>query len=193
MQVTAPNSILSGQIYCMRTDIQISKPHFCQTLQNISSTQGLLLSRQMRRPACCWSAASHRFLSTETRICFQSSPCGILVNRLVLGQNFLQYSGAFAKLRKATICFVMSVRPSVRPSAWNNSAPTGRNSMKFDIWVFFRKSFEIFYVSLRSDKNNEYLIWRPIYIFYHISLSSSCNEKCFREGCRENKDTFYIQ
>jgi hypothetical protein len=36
-------------------------------------------------------------------------------------------SGAFAKLRKATISFVMSVRPS----AWNKSAPTGRIFMKF--------------------------------------------------------------
>jgi hypothetical protein len=35
----------------------------------------------------------------------------------------------FAKLRKATISFVMSVRPS----AWNNSAPTGRIFMKFDV------------------------------------------------------------
>jgi len=33
------------------------------------------------------------------------------------------------KLRKATVSFVMSVRPS----AWNNSAPTGRLFMKFDI------------------------------------------------------------
>jgi hypothetical protein len=45
-------------------------------------------------------------------------------------------SGAFAKLRKATISFVMSVRRFVRPSAWNNSAPTGRKFMKFDISVF---------------------------------------------------------
>jgi len=37
---------------------------------------------------------------------------------------------AFAKLCKTTISFVMSVR-------WNNSAPTGRISMKFDIGVFF--------------------------------------------------------
>ena len=142
MQVTAPNSILSGQSYCMRTDIQISKPHFCQTLQNISSTQGLLLSRQMRRLACCWSAASHRFLSTETRICFQSSPCGILVNRLVLGQNFLQYSGAFAKLRKATICFVMSVRPSVRPSVCVEQLRSHWTEF-YEIWYlsFFSKIF----------------------------------------------------
>ena len=31
---------------------------------------------------------------------------------------------AFAKLQKATICFVMFFRPSVRPSAWKNSAGT---------------------------------------------------------------------
>jgi hypothetical protein len=38
-------------------------------------------------------------------------------------------SGAFAKLRKATISLVMSVRPSV----WKNSASTNRIFMKFDI------------------------------------------------------------
>jgi len=37
--------------------------------------------------------------------------------------------GTFAKLQKATIIFVMSVRLS----AWNNSAPTGQIFMKFDI------------------------------------------------------------
>jgi len=36
---------------------------------------------------------------------------------------------ALAKLQIATISFVMSVRPS----AWNNSALTGRIFMKFDI------------------------------------------------------------
>ena len=64
--------------------------------------------------------------------------------------NFLcvcGFSGAFAKLRKVTISFVMSVRhplhPSVRPSrhlsARNNSAPTGRISTKFDTWLFSKK------------------------------------------------------
>jgi hypothetical protein len=36
---------------------------------------------------------------------------------------------AFAKVQKATITFVMSVCLS----AWNNSVPTGRIFMKFDI------------------------------------------------------------
>jgi len=41
--------------------------------------------------------------------------------------------GAFAKLRQATIRFVMSGSLS----AWNNSAPTGRFFIKFDIRGFF--------------------------------------------------------
>ena len=41
--------------------------------------------------------------------------------------------GAFAKLRKATISFVMSALSSVRLCAWNNSVPTGRIFMKSDI------------------------------------------------------------
>jgi hypothetical protein len=44
--------------------------------------------------------------------------------------------GAFAKLRKATSTFMMSLRLPVFPSAWNNSAPTGPNFTKFDIWGF---------------------------------------------------------
>ena len=45
--------------------------------------------------------------------------------------------GAFAELRKATVSFVMTVWPSVRPSAWNNSAPPWQIFMKLAIWVFF--------------------------------------------------------
>ena len=48
---------------------------------------------------------------------------------LVLGK----VSGAFAKLRKATISFVVSVRPSVRVFERKNSAPTGRIFMKFGV------------------------------------------------------------
>jgi len=38
------------------------------------------------------------------------------------------FLGAFAKLQKTIIIFM-----SVRRSAWNKSAPTGRIFMKFDI------------------------------------------------------------
>jgi len=48
--------------------------------------------------------------------------------------SFSLFLGAFEKLRRATISFVMSARPS---SALNYSGPTGQIFMKFDIWVFF--------------------------------------------------------
>ena len=62
--------------------------------------------------------------------------------------------GAFAKLRKATDSFVMSVCLSIRLSAWNNSATNGRIFMKFDAWLFFENLLINFKVPLQSDKNN---------------------------------------
>ena len=79
--------------------------------------------------------------------------------------------GAFATLRKATVSFVMSVRPSV----WKNSATTGWILMKFHIW-FFRKSVEKIQVSLKSDNNNGYFTWRRFHIYDNISLNSSYKE-----------------
>jgi len=58
----------------------------------------------------------------------------------VVGGAGTQFLGAFAKFHKATISFVMSVRPS----AWNNSAPTGWIFVKFDICEFFEKLSRIF-------------------------------------------------
>ena len=63
--------------------------------------------------------------------------------------SYMQFLGAFAKLQKEIISFIMSVRLS----ACNNSAPTRRIFMKFDISEFF-ETVEKFQVSLNSDKNN---------------------------------------
>jgi hypothetical protein len=35
----------------------------------------------------------------------------------------ISFLDAFAKLRKANISIVMSLRPPARPTAWNNSVP----------------------------------------------------------------------
>jgi len=51
----------------------------------------------------------------------------ILASTLKL--NLVSVLDAFAKLRRATISFVMFVRLF----AWDNSAPTGRIFMKFDL------------------------------------------------------------
>ena len=64
---------------------------------------------------------------------------------------YFVFLGAFANLRKATVSFVMSVRPF----ALNKSSPTGRVLIKLDILgVFFRKFVEKIEVSLKSGKNN---------------------------------------
>jgi hypothetical protein len=79
------------------------------------------------------------------------------------------FSGAFARFPTATIS-VMSARPPVRMeqfcSHWTNFR---------QIWYLyiFRKSVEKTQVSLKSDNNNRYFTWRPVYIFYQISPSSS--------------------
>ena len=79
------------------------------------------------------------------------------------------FLGMFAKLRKATISFLVSFRLS----APKNSSPAGRICMIFDIWVFFDNLLRKIQVSSQSDKNNGYFTWRPIYICHHISLGSS--------------------
>ena len=50
-------------------------------------------------------------------------------NRFRMRKLFLD---GFAKLRKVAVGF-LSIRPSVRLFSSNNSAPTGRICMKFDI------------------------------------------------------------
>jgi hypothetical protein len=82
---------------------------------------------------------------------------------------FLSFFSAFAKLRKTTISFIMSVRPPVRMeqigSHWTNF---------HEFWYLsiFRKSVEKVQVSLKSDKKKGYFTWRPIYVFDHTLLSS---------------------
>jgi len=80
----------------------------------------------------------------------------------------------FAKLREAALSFVMPVRPSVRPSVLMEQLDSHwTDSHEIWCWSIFRKSVQKVRASLKSDENNEYFAWRPIYIFYHISLDSS--------------------
>jgi hypothetical protein len=76
---------------------------------------------------------------------------------------------ALAKLRKATVSFFMSFCPS----AWNNSALTGRILMEIDFWALFRKSVEKTHVSLKFDKNNVYITRRRFHVYDSFSLNSS--------------------
>jgi hypothetical protein len=75
------------------------------------------------------------------------------------------FIGAFANLRKATISFIVSVRPSVRieqlGSHWRDF---------LQIWYLsiFRKSAEKIQISLKSYKNNGYFTWIPIHFWSYL-------------------------
>ena len=76
--------------------------------------------------------------------------------------------GMFAELQRATVSFIMSVRPST----WENLAPTEQIFIKFDIFECFWKTAMKIKISLKCDKNNRCFIWRPTYIYKNISNSS---------------------
>jgi len=73
--------------------------------------------------------------------------------------------------KKVTVSFVMSVRPSVRPNGTTQLPLDGFYKRLY--LTIFRKYVEKILVSLKSDKNCGHFTRRPIYVFDHISLSSS--------------------
>jgi hypothetical protein len=70
--------------------------------------------------------------SCSRTLTFTSVCCEVDGDKVFWPEEMLAFLGAFAILRKATIIFVLSTRPS----ASNSSAPTGRIFMKLDIWAF---------------------------------------------------------
>ena len=99
--------------------------------------------------------------------------------------NTKSFLDAFAKLRKATIGSVMSVCPS----AWNNSAPTGRIFMKFDIWVFFENQLRKFKLDLYLKRIMGTVQKGPVHI-YDISLIFLFRMRNVADqSCRENHNT----
>ena len=102
---------------------------------------------------------------------------GTSMQSVILVSDFKDFFlGAFAKLRIATISFGMSVRPS----AWNNSGPTGWIFMKFCIYIFFenlpRKSplhgfswnFIFVYFSKICTENSHYMDFHEILYLYFL-------------------------
>jgi hypothetical protein len=94
------------------------------TVQNPQNQKSRL--ENVYNPSCATYTGSNREFNNSVTMGFQK----------LRRDLFNAILGAFAKLRKATVSFVMSVRPSVCHSAWDNSAPIGRTFMKLDIWGF---------------------------------------------------------
>ena len=102
------------------------------------------------------------------------------------GQN-VEILDAFAKLRKATISFVMSLCLST----WN-SAPTGQIFMKFDIIVFFEYLTENF--KLHYDRTRMTVLQLTTHVHLGRRLAEFCKCKSFRQKLQTNsKHTCYFQ
>jgi len=52
--------------------------------------------------------------------------------------------------------------------------------MKYDIWVFLKKTIQKIQLSLKSDKNNSLIKWIRMYINDNISLTSPKKGICFK-------------
>ena len=99
----------------------------------------------------------------------------------ILFQSWIHspFLGAFAKLRRVTISFVISVCQSVRFSGRLSVRPhvTIRTQLYGFSWNLIFEYFSKIYWEnsswLKSDNNKGYFTWRPICIFDHISLISS--------------------
>jgi hypothetical protein len=128
--------------------------------------------------SCCYIATN---IIEQFKICWSSI--------LYSGKIFFLY--AFAKLRKATISFVMSVCLSVflsvHPPARDISAPTGRIFTKLDISLFFfvkfvEKSQGFYYnrtrikTTLREDQYTSSIISRSILLRIKNVSDKSCRE-----------------
>ena len=136
------------------------------------------------------AAVTQCSLPSETQIGFSYS----------FKHTYTQFKALFAKLRTATITFfmyfypsVLSVRPSVHLSAWNNSVPTRQIFMKLNISVFSENMSRKFKVplnltrimaTLHEDQNT----------FFIISHSVLLRMRNVSEAkCKVSENTFYVQ
>jgi hypothetical protein len=104
--------------------------------------------------------------------------------------TYYNFLGAFAKLRNATVGFVMSFRPS-GPDGWNNSAATGRVFMKIYIWVFF-ENFPENSCFIKIDKSSGYSLWTSVYIYISISLIFFRIRNVSDRRCRGNQNIHFV-
>ena len=115
-----------------------------------------------------------------------------VATRTVVSASFWwhqQFLGAFAKLRKGSVSFVMSVRPFVRVE---QLCPHWTDFHEICYFAMFRKSVEKIQFSFKSNKNNGYLTWRPIYIFYRISHISYTIKNVLEKIVEKIKKTHFV-
>jgi hypothetical protein len=93
-----------------------------------------------------------------------------------------------------TISFIIPVCPSTRHSV--RMGQLGSHWTNFHeilyLRIFFRNSVEKTDVSLKSDKNNGYLQWRPIYLLIISSSVLLRMRNISNRSCRENQNTHFV-
>ena len=156
-------------LYCLSRPLRFTTMHCPRDdAMNLSRdvSNFLMTHKKFTNPILSYPEETVLTVITLAFTCFVSSlhvyirPVTVSVNS-TWNSKFL---GAFAQLRKPTISLVMSVRLS----AWNNSAPTGRIFMKL-IFQDFSQTVEKIRVSLEPHKNTVgaalYVQQTDIYIY----------------------------
>jgi hypothetical protein len=106
----------------------------------------------------------------------------VTVIAVSLYSNILLCLGAFAKLRKTSISFVMSV--------WSHGTPRGAPLDGFSINLIFHKFSKICQKIQLALNLNLSRITRNSHYVYDNSLNSAQSEKCFKKTFRENHFKF---
>ena len=110
----------------------------------------------------------------------------LVLNLVYFVFHYDSFLGAFAKLRKAIVSYVMSVRLS----AWNNLAPTEHIFMKF-IWIFFENLSR----KLKFNSNWTRLtgtLHEDLYtLLIKYRLFSFRMRKVSNKSCRESQNTYF--
>jgi hypothetical protein len=109
------------------------------------------------------------------------APCELVIQTSSV--SVLHFLGAFAIFRKATISFVVSVFPPVH---------NGRIFMKFGIWVFFRKSVEIFNFHCNPTRLTVLNIKTAVHFRSHLAQFFAEWEMFQTKLCRKSKHTFHV-
>ena len=101
----------------------------------------------------------------------------------------------FAELQKKKKNYQLHVQPSVCLTAGKNSASIAMILCKLIFELFFLKICHENSISIKISQELTITSHEDTsYIFDHISLSSSNNEKCFRQNLyRKSKHTFCVQ
>ena len=102
--------------------------------------------------------------------------------------GYYPFLGRFSKLRKATISVVMSVRPS----AQNNSAPTGQIFLKFYIRWYFENSSRKFrcHESRTRITGTLHEDQFTVLIMHHSFFLRM--RSVWDKSCRENQNTNFV-